>query len=162
MRPGAAPALLGIDAAALCDGRASLAEAWHDDGRRLEQDLDAVADADRVALLLTALAARARRAATPDALVRAAVDALEHPQTRVTTLAAELGVSARQLRRRFDSAVGYGPKRLGRVLRLQRALAAARDGEELALAAAGAGYADQAHFAHECRELAGVPATALR
>jgi AraC-like DNA-binding protein len=54
--------------------------------------------------------------------------------------------------------VGYGPKLLARVLRLQRALRAARAGEELAWAALEAGYADQAHFAHECRALAGVPA----
>lgn len=34
-------------------------------------------------------------------------------------------------------------------------------GEELALSAAEAGYADQAHFAHDCRALAGVCASAL-
>jgi AraC-like DNA-binding protein len=90
------------------------------------------------------------------------VDGLAAPRARVEALAGELGVSSRQLRRRCEAAVGYGPKQLARVLRLQRALAAARAGEELAAVAAGAGYADQAHFAHECRELAGVPATALR
>ncbi len=163
MRPGAAPALLGVDgAAALRDGRCALAEVWGDDGRRLEQQLDAAPDAAlRTAVLLDALHARARRAAWPDPLVRAAVDGLADPRARVERLAGELGVGERRLRRRFEAAVGYGPKRLGRVLRLQRALDAARAGEELALAAAGAGYADQAHFAHECRALAGAPATAL-
>jgi len=163
MRPGAAPALLGVvAAAALRDGRCALADVWHDDGRRLEQQLGAAAGpAVRAALLLDALHARAGRAELPDPLVRAAVDGLGDPRARVDTLAGELGVGTRQLRRRFEAAVGYGPKRLARVLRLQRALGAARDGEELALAAAAAGYADQAHFAHECRALAGVPATAL-
>jgi methylphosphotriester-DNA--protein-cysteine methyltransferase len=56
-------------------------------------------------------------------------------------------------------AVGYGPKRLARVLRLRRALARAAAGEELAAAAFSAGYADQAHLGHDCRELAGVPPT---
>ena len=37
-----------------------------------------------------------------------------------------LGVSERQLRRRFADAVGYGPKTLARVLRFQRFLALAR------------------------------------
>jgi AraC-like DNA-binding protein len=55
--------------------------------------------------------------------------------------------------------VGYGPKRLGRVLRLRRALALARAGEELAAAAFCTGYTDQAHLSRDCRELAGVPPT---
>jgi AraC-like DNA-binding protein len=55
----------------------------------------------------------------------------------------------------------HAPKRLARVLRLERALAAARAGEELARAAAEAGYADQAHFSHDCRALAGVAPSAL-
>ncbi|MEA2143043.1 MAG: hypothetical protein QOI64_1473, partial [Solirubrobacteraceae bacterium] len=45
MRPGAAPALLGVDAAPLRDGRRSLADVWQDHGRRLGQRLDE-ADAD--------------------------------------------------------------------------------------------------------------------
>ena len=161
IRPGAAPALLDVDAAALRDGHVELADVWADDGRRLEQRLDAAGDHNRGALLLAAIGERARHAAMPDPLVRAAVGRLAAPDARVEHLARELAISTRQLRRRCESAVGYGPKRLLRVLRLQRALAAARAGEELAQVAAGAGYADQAHFAHDCRALAGVPATAL-
>ena len=159
MRPGAGAALLGVDAAALRDAHVPLADVWHDDGRRLAERLD---DAeDRVGTLLAALLARAPQIAAPDPLVVAAVQRLKDPHARVQTLAHELDVSARQLRRRFESAVGYGPKRLARVLRLERALGAVRGGEELAQAAAGAGYADQAHFAHDCRALAGVPPSAL-
>ena len=44
-----------------------------------------------------------------------------------TRSAHELGVSERQLRRRFAEAVGYGPKTLARVLRFQRFLDAARE-----------------------------------
>jgi len=159
MRPGAGAALLGVDAAALRDGQVALADVWHDDGRRLAERLDEAED--RVGALLAALLARAPQTSAPDALVSAAVQRLQDPRARVQTLAHELDVSARQLRRRFESAVGYGPKRLGRVLRLERALDAARGGEELAQAAAGAGYVDHAHFAHDCRALAGVPPSAL-
>lgn len=159
MRPGAGAALLGVDAAALRDAHLPLADVWHDDGRRLAERLDGAED--RVGALLAALLARAPQIAPPDPLVFAAVARLHDPHARVQALARELDVSARQLRRRFESAVGYGPKRLARVLRLERALGAARGGEELAQAAAGAGYADQAHFAHDCRALAGVSPSAL-
>lgn len=74
-------------------------------------------------------------------------------------LAGELGFSERQLRRRFQAAVGYGPKTLQRVLRLRRFLAraAAADGDnQLATAAFEAGYTDQAHLGRECRALTGL------
>ena len=163
MRPGAAPALLGVDAASLRDGSVALADVWGDDAGRLEDRLERSGDSGqpRVEVLLAALDDCARRAAAPDPLVHAAVERLRDPVARVETLARELDVSARQLRRRFDAAVGYGPKRLARVLRLERAVARARAGDELALAAAGAGYADQAHLTHDCRALAGVPPSAL-
>jgi AraC-like DNA-binding protein len=159
MLPGAGAALLGVDAAALRDARVPLADVWADDGRTLEERVQIAADP--VAALLAELCARAPRLARPDPLVRAAVARLHDPRARVEGLADELAVSARQLRRRFEASVGYGPKRLARVLRLERALCAARAGEELALAAAGAGYADQAHFGHDCRALAGVAPSAL-
>jgi AraC-like DNA-binding protein len=161
MRPGGAVPLLGIDAADLRDGGVALERVWGDAGRRLEQALEDDGGDGAVALLVTALREQARRSAAPDPLVHAAVDQLRDPRTRVEALAGELAVSARQLRRRFETAVGYGPKRLARVLRLERALTAARCGDELAQAAVMAGYADQAHFAHDCRALAGVSPGAL-
>ena len=85
------------------------------------------------------------------------------PGARVDELGAQLGVSERQLRRRFADAVGYGPKTLARVLRFQRFLALAATGDDLrARWRLGAGYADQAHLTRECRRLAGrTPAELL-
>ena len=158
LRPGAAPPLLGVDGTALLDGRADLHELWGEDAHALGARLDAAADP--AGALLAGLAPRAAAAGAPDPLVQAAVARLQDG-ARVRSLAGELFVSERQLRRRVGSAVGYGPKRLARVLRLGRALAAARGGEELARVAVDAGYADQAHFAGDCRELAGVPPSVL-
>jgi AraC-like DNA-binding protein len=66
-------------------------------------------DSRRVALehaLLRALEDR-----TPDREVLAGVRWLaSHPQGRVEQLSRRLGLSARQLQRRFTSVVGYGPK----------------------------------------------------
>jgi AraC-like DNA-binding protein len=79
----------------------------------------------------------------------------------VAEIALRLGLSERQLHRRSLAAFGYGAKTLGRIRRLQRALAVPVSATGAA-AAAAAGYADQAHLAREVRELAGVPFTALR
>lgn len=95
--------------------------------------------------MLDWLGARARGAERPDPLVARAVALLGRaPGARVTALARELAIGERHLRRRFDAAVGYGPRRLGRVLRLQRALALApaRSGLAWVDVAYRAGYAD--------------------
>ena len=71
-------------------------------------------------------------------------------------LAGELALSERTLRRRFDAAFGYGPKKLDRILRFQRflkLLRGARNGSTADLAIE-AGYADQAHLGRESRRLA--------
>ena len=82
------------------------------------------------------------------------------PGSRVGSISRTLGMSERQLLRRFKAAVGYGPKTLDRVLRFQRFLASARavrrGDENLAGIAAELGYADQAHLTRECVELAGL------
>lgn len=74
----------------------------------------------------------------------------------------EVPLSARQLRRRFHAAVGYGPKTLERVLRFRNAVAAIDGGRtDLAGIAFDAGYADQAHLTRECTRLAGLPPAKL-
>jgi AraC-like DNA-binding protein len=155
LHPGAAPSLFGLPAPALRDGRLPAAELWGDAGARLvERVAEAKSARERAQLLVAFLAARARRAMGPDALVREAAARLE--RVPVAEVATELAVSERQLRRRVSAEVGYGPKRLGRVLRLRRALERLRDGADLAEVAYACGYADQAHFTNDCRELAGV------
>ena len=54
--------------------------------------------------------ASACAASQVDPLARAAAVAMAAPGARVDALGAELGVSERQLRRRFADAVGYGPE----------------------------------------------------
>jgi AraC-like DNA-binding protein len=155
MRPGCAPALLGIPAEQVLDARVPVADALADAGARLEVAL--TESHDPVATLHAALFAHTVRAKLPDPLVRAAVARLERSSVSISELARELAVSERGLRRRVSASVGYGPRRLARVLRLGRALEGARAGGELARVAYEAGYADQAHFANDCRALAGVP-----
>jgi transcriptional regulator GlxA family with amidase domain len=82
------------------------------------------------------------------------------PRQRVDRLADDVSLSARQLRRRFHDAVGYGPKTLQRNLRLQRFRALNELG--LVRAAAEAGDADQAHLTNECRRLTGLTPSELR
>jgi AraC-like DNA-binding protein len=81
----------------------------------------------------------------------------------VRSISRELGISERQLRRRFHAAVGYGPMTLARVLRFQRMLGLARERRRgnLGHLALEAGYADQAHMTSECTRLAGMPPARL-
>ncbi|RFU38975.1 helix-turn-helix domain-containing protein, partial [Actinomadura logoneensis] len=99
---------------------------------------------------------RARAAGPGDPVVAPVVRGLLAGAS-VPDVADAVGLGERQLRRRALAAFGYGPKVLQRVLRFQRALGAVRAGVPAAEAAVDAGYADQAHMAHEMRKLAGVP-----
>jgi len=112
-----------------------------------------------------ALTARVLAGHTPEARRAAIAWLARQPRGRVADLPALTGLGERQLRRRFGVAVGYEPKRLARILRLQRLLALAErmppGRGRLAALALAAGYADQAHMARECTELAGLAPGAL-
>jgi AraC-like DNA-binding protein len=116
---------------------------------------------------VVATASRMAREGPPDLAVRAAARRLTDPASRVETLADDLGLSERQLRRRFHAAVGYGPKTLQRVLRFQRFLTrldadlTGAASVDLATIAIDTGYADQPHLTRECARLAGVSPAAL-
>lgn len=74
---------------------------------------------------------------------------------RVETLAAEVGWSRRHLAARFRDAFGLAPKALARVIRVEYAAQRVRAGDPLVDIAYAAGYADQAHFNRDFRELVG-------
>lgn len=165
LHPGAGPSLLGVVAPALRDAGPAATEVWGARAARLEEAVErATGPRRRADLMLAWLAGRARQAAPPDPLVAALAGRLRaDPGLAVSGLAGDLGIGERHLRRRVVSAVGYGPKRLGRVLRLRGALALSRREPDLGWAGVAyrSGYADQAHLTHDCAALAGVPPTRL-
>ncbi|MEV8125967.1 helix-turn-helix domain-containing protein [Streptomyces sp. NPDC085944] len=153
--PGTAPALLGVPAAELRDRRVALTDLWPAArARRLTARVNAAPDP--ATGLEEAALSRAADSGPPDPLPARIVAALDAGRP-VSATADALGVGARTLHRRSLAAFGYGPKTLARVLRLQRALALARDGTPLAETAALTGYADQAHLARDVRDLTGLP-----
>jgi AraC-like DNA-binding protein len=89
------------------------------------------------------------------------------PGAPVARHAADVGLSERQLRRRFVVAVGLRPKSYLRVVRLHHALAAARaalaQGEtpRWAEIAGRSGFYDQSHLLAEFRDAVGVPPSTL-
>ena len=164
-RSGRAPGFLRTDAHELTDRSITLEDVWGVEARRLAQRLASAATVDaKETVLEQALLSRRDGVERPHPVVDAAVEmiAAAPSTTRVGAISRELDVSERHLRRRFERAVGYGPKMLGRVLRFRRFLSLVEDaGHPLAWAAAEAGYADQPHLTRECNGLAGLPPAEL-
>lgn len=164
-RPGVLPALLGVPAEHLVGLRVPLDDVVDPTRWRpvLTPDADPLDHPDSTAAF--------------EALVIPTISAVDPPESqvrqwdhltrelgrsaRVAELARSLGYSERQLSRRCREHIGYGPARLRRVLRLQRALALRRDGATTSLTAALAGYADESHLHRDARALAGAPLSAL-
>ncbi len=162
-RPSAGGPVLGVPLSKLRDQRVDLADLRPGDATWLAGTLDAGTAMARVLDVAGTLVADASR----DPAASHAARLLRDPRVKVEDVAAEIGLSLRQLRRRCDATVGYGPKTLQRILRFRRFVdridARAADGltPDLAAIAAEAGYADQAHLTRECRQLAGMTPAAL-
>ncbi|MET0835767.1 MAG: DUF6597 domain-containing transcriptional factor [Thermoleophilaceae bacterium] len=157
LRPGAAGSVLGIPLAELRDQRAPLEWLWGRDAALLEERLTLAEPGDRRDLLEQAVRPLAREA-EPDPLVVASLGLLGRRESSVAELSRTLAIGERALRRRFDRAIGYGPKKLDRIIRFRRFLHQAGSRREASLAetAFEVGYADQAHLTRECRRLSGL------
>ena len=159
-RPGAGGELLGIPLSELRDQRVDLADLRPELARALPPDTDP----GQVAARLTRLAGQLADDGQPDRALLRACRLLASPAAHTEDVAADVGLSPRQLRRRSEAAVGYGPKLLQRVLRFRRfvSLIDATDGAaDLAEAALTSGYADQPHLTRESLQLAGLTPAAL-
>jgi AraC-like DNA-binding protein len=162
--PGAAGPALGLPMSELLNLRVDAADLGTGPGAALARALPgSLAPAQALGTLARmAGALTAERPADPMATHAARL--LRDPGARAEGIAGRLEVSERQLRRRCQAAVGYGPATLRRVLRFRRFVSwadAGAPGDDLASAAARLGYADQAHLTRECARLAGVTPAAL-
>ena len=166
LRPGAAPALLGLPASEIVDEVLDLGALWGEGAERLmERIAGAGSDATALTALEQAFEGRLASASPRDALVMEAVrDLMPWRTGDVGAVATRLSISESQLRRRTQAAVGISPKVLQRMLRFQGFLALVQEAvargesprdEGIAALAAEVGFADQPHLNRECLRLAG-------
>jgi AraC-like DNA-binding protein len=156
--PGAAPLFLGTAAAELT-GTVIPASAI---GVLATALLECDGTSERITLLNQYLLERLRPAdASATALQGMALIERARGLLRVELLCRSLGVSERTLQRTFAAQVGLTPKQAIRIMRFRRAVALLRASPRgsLATIAHSCGYADQAHFTREFRELAAISPT---
>jgi AraC-like DNA-binding protein len=135
---------------------------------RLARDLERICEASsataQAAVADGIFAAWDRRHGRRDMVVEEAVFRLASARVPPDTaaLARTLGISLRQLERRFQNAVGLGPKRFSRMRRFQRVFQAIEQQRPgWADAAVECGYYDQAHLVRDFREFAGQSPSVL-
>ncbi len=148
---GMAADWLGVPASDILDARPGLDAFWGHEAQALADWAGEAPDAQGVlARLQAGLRARQPRIRRRATAATAVFDRIDRGEA--------LDWSPRTLRRRCHDWFGYGPKTLDAILRLQRFIALCRTGGEnrLAMAAIGAGYADQPHLNRETRRLCGL------
>ena len=166
--PGLASGPLGMPASELLNRSVPLCEVWGSaESARFARIADETSVSAQIKAMEAALIGRMANAGPVDRATRAAIRWMaQRPNARVEQLSEWLGMSTRQLRRRFVISAGYGPKMFQCVLRFQLLLNEAhRTGARRTLAdlAANAGYSDQAHMTREIQRFANrSPASVLR
>jgi AraC-like DNA-binding protein len=166
LRLGAPAAVLGVPASAIAGRIVALEDLWGDAAtKRLCARLADARDAiDAAAILEGAIAERLATAIGSHARTQIALAAADKlTGASVNTVAVELGVSERHLRRVFRETVGVSPKAFASLTRFHRALRAARENAHAnwATIASAAGYYDQAHLIAEFRAIADATPRAL-
>jgi AraC-like DNA-binding protein len=159
--PGAATRWLGIPMSELVNCRVDLSELWGSRADAIADSLRAAQSTQETVLRFEAvLSDIAPTIRCPDVSMALAFRRLANlgQHSCVASLAYELNISERTLRRQCQHHFGYGPKTLERILRFQRFLKLARQVPEIGLGALAfaADYADQAHLSREVKALSGV------
>ncbi len=155
--PGGAVPFLRVPAWELTDSSFSLDHFWGDRVLKIQEHLQCLEAEARVRLLEAELLKRLGVAEAPDQTIAYLVKQIaEWPELPdVVGLAGAVGVSCRQLERKFLNTVGVGPKTFLRVVRLQRAVTQMKHGtiQSWADFAMEAGYYDQAHLIRDFKLL---------
>jgi len=118
-RPAAGGQALGLPLSELRDQRVPLPDVLPP-GRRIMPRLPGTLSPAEAAARVLDVAGRMIADAEPDPALTRVAALLRDPGARTEDVAAQVGLSERQLRRRCHAAAGYGPKTLQRILRFQR------------------------------------------
>ena len=142
-------------------GIVDLGDIWKNRANELTERIGLAQDMSaRVLLIEDALLALLNQKGHYDYTVEECLRRIEvlSGQLSVAKLAKDLGISSRQLTRRFQNTVGLSPKEFARVSRFLHVIRCLSDGQHRSLTetALACGYFDQAHLNHEFREMAGM------
>lgn len=158
-KPGWAGSFLGLPAEELLNQHVLLTEISHPAARELSQEIFRYSsESSKLTAIVETLESCLEKVPCIDPAIRACVTWLiRHPAGRISDLASLTGLSNRQIRRKFNAAIGYAPKTLQRIVRFQRFLMFAEniptEQQDLAHLAYMTGYADQAHLCREVKSL---------
>lgn len=124
---------------------------------QVAKDLAAAPHAEARFSLVEDLLLREMRPFSPRTpLMQAAARLRFDPALSIRKLAMELDISVRHLSRGFKMAFGTGPKQFARLARVEKAVAARRDGHRWCDIAHACGFADQAHLIHDFQAIMGA------
>ena len=164
-QPGALHRLIRFDMNAIANHGVAMADVFGRSSNGLRDAVLGAADfAGRVAAAERWLGNIQRDARPLDRIDIAGRILLESGgQKRIDGLAEWAGRSERQFTRRFAAQVGLNPKLYARAIRLNALLKTRRSQPQATWTelAHAAGYADQAHFVRECRDLTGSSPSAF-
>lgn len=161
-RPGGAYPFFSYPARELVDGFGELEELW---GSRVSSIVETIQSKylgtrERIDLLDRLFLLRLEKHRTVDCCVGEAVNAIESKkgQVNVEALARMVGLSSRQLERRFKERVGMSPKQLSRSVRFKAVFRhfAASVPDSCAATALACGYYDQSHMIHDFKHYTGM------
>lgn len=158
LRPEAAARLLGDRLQCFLDTAVGLDDIFGAGKVSLLEEMlaEAATSAERFACVEGFLAANLRAPHTDPIECRAAAMLRRRPQLRVRHLAPQLGVSERQLSRRFQAMFGVSPKQFARLARIETVWSSRAKGATWAEVAHATGFTDQAHMINDFTEIVGM------
>ncbi len=132
-----------------------------DEGSRLEHSvLSASTNEERIKIIEQFLISKLSTSKAVDSISKSSVEVLLNlkGQVSVDELSNQLGISKRQLERKFSSAIGLSPKQLSKMIRLQATLKRLEQKRFTSLTALAydGGYFDQSHFIKDFKEFTGM------
>jgi AraC-like DNA-binding protein len=163
-RPFGLTAFLSVPLRELTDQTTPLGDIWNGEATRLEERLgEARTDEERAKRAERFFLDRLRLPRV-DAAIEECVSLIlrARGQVRIDPLARRMGVSRRQVERRFQDAVGLSPKALARIVRFQEVLRRSPGEGTSVDIALDCGYYDQAHLLRDFRDFAGVAPRVFR
>lgn len=159
LKPGWVASFLGLPADELLNQHIPLTDISHS-AKRLSQIICSYqSKTSKLNAIASAMISFLNEVSHIDPVLQACITWLaRHPAGRLSNLYSMIGLSNRQIRRKFRIAVGYSPKTFHRIARFQRFLMLSEHlnptGQTLASLAYYAGYSDQAHMCREVKTLA--------